>query len=147
MHLCGLLIQYIRLQVTDGRDIAVPLDTTFTSSVHLRETTNTARCLLFMVRQCFCELTKAAFIFNYACKAEIVASPVPVGRFLERVKLFRASQQALRTSATDKATEEVPQPSSGFLVTKVFLATRLPTEMLKQPTKQTLHHVQSHLIR
>ncbi len=126
MHLCGLLIQYIRLKVTAVRDLAVPLDTTFTSSVHFRDTRNTARRRLFMVRQCFCELTKATFIYIHACKAKIVASPVPVGRFFVRVKPFRASQQALRTAATDKATEEVPQPSSGFLVTKVFLVKRLP---------------------
>ncbi len=48
-------------QVTDVRDLGVPLDTTFTASAHCREAANTARCLLFLVRRSFCELSKTAF--------------------------------------------------------------------------------------
>ncbi len=49
-------------QATDVRDLGVPLDTTFTSSVHYREAADTERRLLFMVRRSFCELSKAAFL-------------------------------------------------------------------------------------
>ncbi len=49
-------------QVTDVRDLGVPLGTTFTASAHCREAANAARRLLFMVRRSFCELSKAAFI-------------------------------------------------------------------------------------
>ncbi len=48
-------------QVTDVRDLRVPLDTTFTASAHCTEAANTARRLLFMVRRSFCELSKTAF--------------------------------------------------------------------------------------
>ncbi len=48
-------------QVTDIRDLGVPLGTTFTASVHCREAANTARRLLFMVRRSFSELSKTAF--------------------------------------------------------------------------------------
>ncbi len=51
--------------VTDVRDLGVPLDMTFTSSVRCREATNTARRLLFMVRRSFCELSTTAFIPLY----------------------------------------------------------------------------------
>ncbi len=48
-------------QVTDVRDLGVPLDTTFTASVHYIEAANTARRLLLLVRRSFCELSKTAF--------------------------------------------------------------------------------------
>ncbi len=48
-------------QVTDVRDLGVPLDTTFTASAHCIKAAHTARCLLFMVRWSFCELSKTAF--------------------------------------------------------------------------------------
>ncbi len=52
-------------EVTDVRNQGVPLDTTCTSSVHCNESTNTARRLLFVVHQSFCELSKAALIPLY----------------------------------------------------------------------------------
>ncbi len=48
-------------QVTDVRDLGVPLDTTFTASAHCIEAANTTRRLLFMVQRSFCELSKTAF--------------------------------------------------------------------------------------
>ncbi len=48
-------------QVTDVRDLGVPLDTTFTASTHCIEAVNTARRLLFLVRRSFFELSKTAF--------------------------------------------------------------------------------------
>ncbi len=51
--------------VTYVRDLGVPLDTIFTSSVHCREVANIARRLLFMVRRSFSELSRAAFIRMY----------------------------------------------------------------------------------
>ncbi len=48
-------------QVTDVRDLGVPLDTTFTASAHCIQAANTARRLLFLVRRSFCELSKTAF--------------------------------------------------------------------------------------
>ncbi len=52
-------------QVNDVRDLWVPLDTMFTSSVHCRKAVNTERQLLFMVRRPFYELSKTAFIPLY----------------------------------------------------------------------------------
>ncbi len=48
-------------QVTDVRDLGVPLDITFPASAHCKEAANTARRLLYMVRRFFCELSKTAF--------------------------------------------------------------------------------------
>ncbi len=48
-------------QVTDVRDLGVPLDTTFTASAHCIEAANTARRLLFLIRRSFCKLSKTAF--------------------------------------------------------------------------------------
>ncbi len=48
-------------QVTDVRDLGVPLDTTFTASAHCIEAANTARRLLFLARRSFCELSKTVF--------------------------------------------------------------------------------------
>ncbi len=48
-------------QVTDVRDLGVPLNTTFTASAHCIEVVNTARRLLFLVRRSFCELSKTTF--------------------------------------------------------------------------------------
>ncbi len=53
------------LQVTDVRDLELPLDTTFTGSAHCRGAANTTRRLLFMVRRSFCELAKTVFIPLY----------------------------------------------------------------------------------
>ncbi len=44
-------------QVTDVRDLGVPLDTTSTASAHCIEAANTAKRLLFLVRRSFCELS------------------------------------------------------------------------------------------
>ncbi len=52
-------------QVTDVRDLGVPLDTTFTASAHCIEAANTARRLLFLVRRSFCELSKTVFTQLY----------------------------------------------------------------------------------
>ncbi len=49
------------LQVTDVQDLGVPLDMTLIASAHCKEAANTARCLLFMVRRSFCELSKTEF--------------------------------------------------------------------------------------
>ncbi len=48
-------------QVTDVRDLGVPLDTTITASANCIEAANTARRLLFMVRRFFCEQPNTAF--------------------------------------------------------------------------------------
>ncbi len=53
------------LQVTDVRDLELPLDTTFTGSAHCRGAANTPRRLLFMARRSFCELSKTVFIPLY----------------------------------------------------------------------------------
>ncbi len=42
-----------------------PFDSVFTSSVHCRQTANSARRLLFMVRRSFSDISKAAFISLY----------------------------------------------------------------------------------
>ncbi len=47
-------------QITDVRDLGVPLDTTFTASANCMEAANTAMRLLFLVRRSFCELSKTA---------------------------------------------------------------------------------------
>ncbi len=52
-------------QVTDVRDLGVPLNTTFSTSAHCREAANTTRRLLFMVLKSFCKLSKTAFIPLY----------------------------------------------------------------------------------
>ncbi len=52
-------------QVTDVRDLELPLDTTVTGSAHCRGAANTTRRLLFMVRRSFCELAKTVFIPLY----------------------------------------------------------------------------------
>ncbi len=49
-------------QVTDVRDLGVPIDTTFAASAHCREAANTVRRLLFMVQRSFCKLSKTTFI-------------------------------------------------------------------------------------
>ncbi len=66
----GTSLHFLRLslripQVTDVRDLGVPLDTTFTASAHCIEAANTARRLLFLVRRSFCELSKTAFATLY----------------------------------------------------------------------------------
>ncbi len=52
-------------QVTDVRDLGVPLDTTFTLSVRCREAANAARQLPFTIRRSFMDISKAAFIPVY----------------------------------------------------------------------------------
>ncbi len=56
-------------RVTDVRDLEVPFDTTFTSSVHCREVANTAIRVLFMVRRSFTELFSSVF-FPLDCDIE-----------------------------------------------------------------------------
>ncbi len=55
-------------QVTDVRDLGVPLNTTFTTSAHCIEAANTARRLLFVVQRSFCELSKTALTPLYCAK-------------------------------------------------------------------------------
>ncbi len=53
--------------VTGASGLGVPLETTFTSSVHCREAANTAGRLRFMVRSSFCEFSKYSVIVLCHC--------------------------------------------------------------------------------
>ncbi len=53
-------------QVTDVRDLGVPLDMTFTAAAHCIEAAKTAKCLLFLVQRSVCELSKTAFTPLYS---------------------------------------------------------------------------------
>ncbi len=84
-------------QVTDVRDLELPLDTTFTGSAHCRGAAKTTRRLLFMVRRSFCELSKTAFIPLYCALVQPhleyameVNAPTPRADInqLDRVRCF-----------------------------------------------------------
>ncbi len=84
-------------QVTDVRDLGVPLDTTFTASAHCIEAVYAARSFLLMVRRFFCELSKTAFTplycalvpphLEYAMKAPTLRADISQ---LERVQRLAA---------------------------------------------------------